>query len=221
MSNSSFWYSVEMYLPNPWMQQFPELESFATTIWSSYEVLSMDQVHGDRVVIITDSWQIIGEADGIVTRLENVSLSVHTADCGNIVAYDPFNRIIGVCHTGWRWTHLDIIKKLIESMLQLGSWADSIVVRWWPSLCPYCHQFRKQIEWLFDDRYYDEWGLLHLHVIRKDQLLQSGISDQNIVLSDVCTMCSNYWLPSYKRDATDQRMVTIARMLIRDFSPWK
>lgn len=54
----------------------------------------MYQVHGDRVVTVSDARQEIGEADGMVTQLKNTILSVRTADCGNLYFYDPIEQVI-------------------------------------------------------------------------------------------------------------------------------
>jgi YfiH family protein len=213
-----------MLIHNPRTIQFAWLQSFVTTQEISFDVIKMHQVHGDRVVIVTDPKQVVGDADGIVTKLKDVSLSVQIADCGNIYAYDPISHIVGICHSGWRSTHLNIIKNMINSMKELWSEANNIYIYTWPSICPSCHQFAKQTEWLFDDKYYEEvrdsetspewrnWEkLLNLRAVWKDQLLDAGLFDEHIVISDLCTMCESD-LPSFKRDGTSERMVGVIGM---------
>jgi polyphenol oxidase len=61
----------------------------------------------------------MGEADGMVTNIRNTILSVRIADCGNIYAYDAIAHVVGICHSGWRSTHLNIIHNMIKSMKKL------------------------------------------------------------------------------------------------------
>lgn len=79
----------------------------------------MIQTHSNRVVIVTDKNQIIGEADGMVTSLKNLELQVRVADCGNIYAYDPLASVIGVCHSGWKGAQGNITSRMIEAMKSL------------------------------------------------------------------------------------------------------
>ncbi len=200
-----------MYLDNPRTTQFPRLQSYRTTdmvdiLWSR-----MYQVHGDRVVVVYDPWQDIGEADGMVTQLSDLVLWVRVADCGNIYFYDPFADIVGICHAWWRGTALNIVHNTINTMLSLWSRVNNIYVYTGPAICAQCHQFTKQTEWLFDDKYY-EWWLLNLRTVWKDQLLDAGVSHEHIVISDVCTMCEST-LPSYKRDGTWGRMIGVIGMV--------
>lgn len=108
-----------MKIVNPRSEYFPELQSFVATEENSLSIIKMHQVHGDRVVMVTDPHQEIGEADGMVTIVKNVVLSVCVADCGNIYAYDPIAYTIGICHSGWRSTHLNIVSKMIQSLQKL------------------------------------------------------------------------------------------------------
>ena len=62
------------------------------------EVLLLNQVHGDKVVLIDDIKKIHGtqnlpKADGIVTNLKNVAIGIVTADCAPIIFYDEEKRL--------------------------------------------------------------------------------------------------------------------------------
>ena len=94
----------------------------------------MIQTHSNRVVIVTDKNQIIGEADGMVTSLKNIELHVRVADCGNIYAYDPLATVIGVCHSGWKGSQGNIIATMIKSMKILGSYPEDIRIRTGPCI---------------------------------------------------------------------------------------
>lgn len=199
-----------MKVYSPRTTQFPHLQSYWTTDKIDIVWPRMVQVHGDRVVVVDDPLQEIGEADGMVTKLSDVQLWTRTADCGNIYFYDPIGGIVGICHAGWRWTALNIITKVITTMQDLWSLLSNIYVYSGPAICAQCHQFTKQTAWLFDDKYY-EWWLLNLRSIWRNQLWGAGIIQDHIIISDQCTSCDPD-LPSYKRDGTGGRIVWVIGM---------
>ena len=52
-------------------------------------------------------------ADGLVTNLTGIGLSILGADCAPILFYDDKSKTIGACHAGWRGA----INNIIESNL--------------------------------------------------------------------------------------------------------
>ena len=87
-------------------------------------VVCASQVHGDTVRSVTtadlgialdepEPWQ----ADGLVTDIPGVVLTVFTADCLPILLYDPVRRVVGAVHAGWRGTALGIAAKAVERMV--------------------------------------------------------------------------------------------------------
>ena len=106
-----------MIIRNPREQHYPQLQSFVTSKFVEPSKPRMTQVHSNRVVVVTDLYQEIGDADGMVTHLQNLKLQVRIADCGNIYAYDPLEKVIGICHSGWQGTRLNIIHNMISEMI--------------------------------------------------------------------------------------------------------
>ena len=89
-------------------------------------ILTLNQVHGNNVIIIDDKNKIYGEqdlpkVDGIVTNLFEVVLIIVTADCSPVLFYDEENKIIGACHAGWRGAKSGIIGNTVEAMKALGA----------------------------------------------------------------------------------------------------
>jgi YfiH family protein len=86
------------------------------------KLILMYQTHSSKVVQINKSNiknKII--ADAIITKLKGVALGVVTADCIPIILYDVKNEIIGCVHAGWKGAYLEIIKKTISKIKNLGS----------------------------------------------------------------------------------------------------
>ncbi len=200
-----------MIIINPWVDKYADIISFISTESQWWVLLPrMTQVHGNRVVTVESINQYIGEADGMVTKLMNVELQVRVADCGNIYAYDPKSKIIGVCHTGWQGTRGNIIWNMITSMQNLWSNTQDIVVRTWPCITWKNYQFWPEVVDMFDVKYYSQmWESYYLNLpnIHYDQLLHSGVHPDHIIQSDICTFDTED-LPSYRRNGSDSGRIT-------------
>lgn len=204
-----------MYLNNPREEQFPWLQSYVTSDFIEPAQPRMIQTHSNRVVIVTDKNQIIGEADGMVTSLKNLELQVRVADCGNIYAYDPLASVIGVCHSGWKGAQGNITSRMIEAMKSLWSDPHNIRIRTGPCISWKNYEFWPEVKELFDNKYYaliDNKYYLDLPKLHHDQLIVSWILTDHIVQSDICTFDTNN-LPSYRRNDPDAGRITGSIMM--------
>ncbi|RQY11648.1 laccase domain-containing protein [Burkholderia stagnalis] len=97
------------------------------------------QTHGTRIVEVTDPAQPCGEADGMITRLPRVVLSVMTADCVPILFARRDGKRIAVLHAGWRGLLDGIVTRLAA---RIGN--DDDVADWsalvGPSAGPCCYE---------------------------------------------------------------------------------
>ena len=68
------------------------------------KIVKLNQTHSSKVhtVINSDDHTKIINADGLVTNLRGVGLSILGADCAPILFYDKMSKTIGACHAGWR-----------------------------------------------------------------------------------------------------------------------
>lgn len=73
------------------------------------EVSSKDK--GTNINALTEELHGI---DGLYTYESDLLLTMCFADCVPIYLYDTQNGYIGLCHAGWRGTHSQIIKEMIE-----------------------------------------------------------------------------------------------------------
>lgn len=204
-----------MYLNNPREEQFPWLQSYVTSDFIEPAQPRMIQTHSNRVVIVTDKNQIIGEADGMVTSLKNLELQVRVADCGNIYAYDPLASVIGVCHSGWKGAQGNITSRMIEAMKSLWSDPHNIRIRTGPCISWKNYEFWPEVKELFDNKYYALIGskyYLDLPKLHRDQLIVSWILTDHIIQSDICTFDTNN-LPSYRRNGPDAGRITGSIMI--------
>lgn len=97
-------------------------------------LVTLNQVHGTKVLHITESGMADQEGDGLVTTLKDMAIGILTADCGPILFYDPSTHIIGVCHAGWRGAKEGIIQATLKVMEEVGAKRSQIYATLGPTI---------------------------------------------------------------------------------------
>ena len=90
------------------------------------EMVSCYQVHGARVVEVTEAWQARPEADAMVTRVPGMALCILTADCVPILLADREAGIVGAAHAGWKGALAGVAEATVEAMERIGASATRI-----------------------------------------------------------------------------------------------
>ena len=176
------------------------------------------QVHGNVVRIVTGADRHVCmstvpyEADGIVTAERGLPLFCFTADCVPVLLLDPENRVAGAIHCGWRSSAADILKSALEQMERLGAQREKIRAAMGPAIGRCCFETDGDVpaaleaylggdtEGLFDRRP-DGKYLVDLRSANARRLVQLGLRQENIDLSQECTVCRHdkYWSHRYTR----------------------
>ena len=86
-----------------------------------------NQSHSSKCLIVRKNKSVYN-CDGVVTRDDKFILGITTADCLPIIFIDYQNKVIGICHAGWRGLKKDIIENTIKKMLKIGSKKSNIRV---------------------------------------------------------------------------------------------
>jgi YfiH family protein len=89
-------------------------------------LVSLSQIHSDRVEIITEPPQEPLEADGLVTTVKGLAISALSADCGPILLEDYENGVIAACHAGWRGALGGIVESTVAAMCEIGADTSNI-----------------------------------------------------------------------------------------------
>jgi copper oxidase (laccase) domain-containing protein len=112
-----------------------------TGIALSHTVLPANWPHGKRVATISgisdtvidqrfgtrnpnlpiDAFGFANSCDGLVTKSENFTLGVQSADCPMLFMHDPQNGVIGAIHCGWKSLVRGIIISAVRAFKDLGS----------------------------------------------------------------------------------------------------
>ncbi|MDD4672665.1 MAG: peptidoglycan editing factor PgeF [Bacteroidales bacterium] len=168
------------------------------------------QVHGTNIVRVfeVDSGKgaltnndAFSNTDGFITNTKGLCLVTLAADCVSILIFDPVNYAIGVGHSGWKGTVLQIASHLVCAMQrEFGSNPSDIVVGIGPSGGPNRYQVKQdvidEVASKFDTSkviikrdkkaYFDMWEANRI------TLIKSGVKSQNIEVSGMCTITQNH-----------------------------
>ena len=110
------------------------------------KMASLYQIHSADVVTIYDAEMISyhtharPKADGLVTALPNIALSILTADCTPLLFYDEGSGVIGACHAGWRGAAAGVIENTVSSMCALGAEPATITCLIGPTIAKASYQ---------------------------------------------------------------------------------
>ncbi|MBM6927319.1 peptidoglycan editing factor PgeF [Pseudoflavonifractor phocaeensis] len=177
-------------------------------------VVCSSQVHGDVVRTITTADLGIGldqpepwQADGLVTDIPGVVLTVFNADCLPILLYDPVRRVVGAVHAGWRGTALGIVNRAVDRMVDCyGCDRLDILAAIGPGISQCCFETHEDVP----NAMTEAMGASALHGIqvlptgkfRVDlkklnvrRLESAGLDPDHIAVSADCTAClpDKYW----------------------------
>ena len=111
------------------------------------KLIGLNQIHSDKVLVVNSEDDKINDinADGLVTKLKGVGLSVLGADCAPILFYDKFSKIIGACHAGWRGVIKGIIESTITNMENLGANRNNIISVIGPTIHKESYDIKKDV----------------------------------------------------------------------------
>ena len=171
------------------------------------EVTVGHQVHGTAVAEVTRRGMTREDLDGydaLVTRLPGCAIGVRTADCIPVLLYDPVNRAAGAAHAGWRGTVNRIVQKTVRKMTSLyGTDPADTLSLIGPGICKDCFQVGEEVVMHFRDNGFPldqiySWqgvrdegmkGGHHLDLKEANRwlLLEAGVPEENILVSDICT----------------------------------
>lgn len=179
------------------------------------QVFWRKQAHGDNILAAqggVGASKGCPDADAYITDEKNLPIAIRTADCVPVFIFDPRCRVIGLAHAGWRGTYKAIAAKTVQKMHEkYASQASSLKIVLGPSIRECCYQVGEEFRDYFPTHVQDREGFLYADMIgaNRDQLLQAGVRQENILDSGICTCCNkNYF--SFRRDgAKAGRMISL------------
>ncbi len=84
------------------------------------------QIHSADVITLNAPMTDRPKADGLVTNVPGIALSVLTADCQPVLFSDAQAGVIGAAHAGWRGALDGVLDATVDAMVALGAQRDRI-----------------------------------------------------------------------------------------------
>lgn len=146
-------------------------------------LVTLKQVHGNKVIHVTEPLNTETEGDGLVTSVKGIALGILTADCGPLLFSDPDAGIIGACHAGWRGAKDGIIQATLRAMEEQGGKRSRIYATLGPTIQQMNYEVGPEFPDFFPENY-DKYfqpaqkeghHYFNLPVYIMNQLLNEGI----------------------------------------------
>ena len=177
------------------------------------KTVAFSQVHGSDVFLATekDSGEAFlpkkREFDAIITSVPNLPIATYHADCTPIFLLDTKNHAIGVAHAGWKGTALKTPGAAIAEMIKnFSTEPENILAAIGPAIGKCCFETHSDVP----DAMLSTYGadakdyitakgggkfFVDLPGLNLQTLLNAGIPEDNITVSEECTCCKSdlYW----------------------------
>lgn len=184
------------------------------------------QVHGKNVVVVSSKdigspyWERkLREVDGLVTNQKGLFLVTTYADCMAIVAYDPVRKVVGVAHSGWRGTLLEIAKELVLKMNEeFGVDPVDLFVTIGPSIGPESFEVGPEVAEEFFLRFGREVvseknGKTYVDLWKAVLRTLEGVGVNRVEVSGIDTFKHTELLYSYRKEGTKKRFACVVGII--------
>lgn len=186
------------------------------------------QVHGCRVRCVDrhdlgrgayDYESAIPRSDALLTAEKETAVGILTADCVPVVMVAGTNRICAVAHAGWRGVLAGVVPVTCRRMMaESGGSCGEIQVFIGPHIRSCCFTVKDDIAGMFPPEYScvsvrEEQGRLrniNLESILVGQLVNEGLSRNNIHSVGICTSCDDNYFSHRKEKGNTGRQAGIA-----------
>lgn len=173
-------------------------------------VLRVTREHAGMGFTVTRNFH---DVDGFVTDVPGLMLVTAYADCVPLYFADTRLHVIGLSHSGWRGTVNNMAQATVDKMsYEFGSRPCDIAAFIGPSICASCYEIGDDVAQNFRNRYgaesekiltkkeaaSEDKYYLNLHAANRINMLNAGISPQNIHVTDICTCCNPELLFSHR-----------------------
>ncbi len=175
------------------------------------------QTHTNNVAIVTkeNMKEFFNEIDGLITNEKNIALPIVTADCIPLLFFDPEKKVIANVHSGWRGTAQRIAEIAVKKMIDNYNCNSSDIICCIGPAINRCHfEVQQDVKDIFEKEFNDmlDKGIITTNkekensffidnsLINRLMLLDLGLKDENIIDSNICTVCNYEKLHSYRRE---------------------
>lgn len=142
------------------------------------------------------------DVDALITREPDLTLVVFGADCVPLYILDPVKKAIGLAHSGWRGTVKRMGAATLAAMRQeYGTDPADVLACIGPSICQDCYEVGEEVA----EEFQNAFGLssqkelvrkkengkyqLDLWAANRRVLLDAGVREEHLRVTDLCTCC--------------------------------
>lgn len=190
--------------------------SLVSRFMDGRDLVYAEQNHGTDVLLFSQNRNTGAAAnpnppfvgDAMITDVPGKVLVIQVADCQSVLLYDPFRKVVANVHSGWRGSIRNIVGRTARAMEKnFDCLPEDVIAGVGPSLGPCCAEFINYTSeipekfWKYKDGsdHFDFWSL------SRDQLVDAGVSAENIDLSGMCTRCNTDLFFSFRGEGTTGR----------------
>lgn len=165
--------------------------------------------------------EYLDNTDGLITDKKNIILSTTNADCILFLLYDPVTKVIANIHSGWRGTLDTIIINAIKKMQEIYKSNPQDIIC---CICPSIRKCHFEVDEDVKDLFYNKFNYLpnindiiekngnkyHIDTVllNKILLLNIGLKEENIIDSNICSVCHSNKINSYRVDKDKFKLST-------------
>jgi polyphenol oxidase len=119
-----------------------------------WPVVTLRQIHSDRIHCVSQALAEPLVGDGLITDRPGMLLGIQTADCLPVILVDAKHRAIGVFHAGWRGTIQRILEKGAGQMRQcFGTLPRDLRAAIGPGVHKCCYEVGEEIREQFASQF--------------------------------------------------------------------
>ncbi len=176
------------------------------------QLVCAKQAHDTNIAAVgaRDGNRVFDGVDGFATDDPNVTLMAFTADCPTVMVFDPARKILGLAHSGWKGSCLNVVASLIATMTdKFGANMSNASATIGPCAGGCCYEIKEDVAMQAEASAVDASTVLrkataesklylNLPLMIAQQLEQCGIAPERIALPSQCTICDTRFY-SYRR----------------------
>ena len=175
-------------------------------------VVTVQQVHDDRVVIVSGSTkgQTVAGADALISDVPGLLLLMRFADCVPILFYAPRRGAVGLAHAGWQGTLKHIAAKTAQAMISAyGCSPEGLYAGLGPAIGPCCFEVGPEVAQAMRQASPSPASIIsrmlpggkaHVDLWRANALQLEEIGVTHIEVAALCTCCHRDLFFSHRRD---------------------
>lgn len=158
------------------------------------------------------------DVDGLICDIPGITLVTFYADCVPLYFVDRKRRAVGLSHSGWRGTVNRMGQATLDAMKEAyGTCPQDVTACIGPSICKACFEvgeevveaFRKAFPKAAYGQLWEENGKpgkyqLDLWEANKQVLMEAGVPEAQITVTNICTRCNHQYLFSHRKHGEDR-----------------